>query len=134
MPQMTYPPTKPAPAPPTTLSQLTGGNIVEPDQISRPDWLVGPCGRTRDSDAVERANYTTAVAALAEVDPEGLDFEVLRWTHWACGWVVEVVTRPGSRAADVAAELRARLAEYPVLDEAAWSREEELEVADVVSG
>jgi len=121
----------PLPRPPLTLSQLVCGNVTEADQISRPDWLVGPCGRTRDSDPIEESNFQAALARLNEVDPDGTDYETLRWAHWACGWVEEIVTRPGSQAAEHAASMRAQLADYPVLDESLMSQiEAESEVAD----
>lgn len=79
----------------------------------RQDWLVGPCGRTRDSGNVETANWRAQIARLGESD----DVEIHRFGHWACGWLELVLVRPGSPAAMSAAEIEAGLADHPIVDE-----------------
>lgn len=81
------------------------------------EWLVGPVGHHRDSDAVEESNWRAMCAEYARVDPGMADHEIHYFRHWAVGWVEEVAYRPGSKVAEVAAQLRARLDIYPVLDE-----------------
>lgn len=81
------------------------------------DWLIGPVGHTRDSDLLAESNWHTVTEAYLALDPEGLDHEVHRFGHWACGWVEEVAYRPGSAVALMADRFRARLDDYPILDE-----------------
>lgn len=86
---------------------------------------IGPCGITRDSDALERSNHATAIATLEAAHAR---YSVPEFGHWACGWVREIALDSGDPAATrVAAELRAALEDYPVLDDDAYS---ELEWAD----
>lgn len=80
-------------------------------------WLVGPVGQSRDSDTGERSNWHAATSALATLDPDGLDHEIHRFGHWACGWVEEIATRPGSPCATLADTMRAQLADYPILND-----------------
>lgn len=65
-------------------------------EVAEPNWIVGPCGQTRDSDLTEQANFTYTVEAMDELDPNGADHEVLSWHHWAVGWAEEMACRPGS--------------------------------------
>lgn len=102
---------------PKTLALLPGGARHE-----HHDWLIGPVGHSRDSDSVEESNWEAMLEAYSAADPEGSNYEVHRFGHWAVGWIEEVAVRPGSRCADVAAELRARLEVYPILDEHRYSR------------
>lgn len=88
------------------------------------DWHCGPCGVTRDSGPLEESNFDAACLLLDEVDPGMHDHEVLTWRHWACGWVSEIFTRPGSTASDKAQELRCQLDTYPALDEHLFSEYE----------
>jgi len=87
---------------------------------SKQDWLVF-IGQNRDSDALERSNYTCAVESLEAVDPENLDHKVHSFGHWACGWLEVVIVRPETAAHKVAEEIEACLASYPVLDDSHFS-------------
>jgi len=79
------------------------------------DWLVLPCGQNRDSGALDRSNFRTAEKILAEVDPNGSDYEVHRFGHWACGWFEVILVRPETAAAKEAEGIEATLADYPIL-------------------
>lgn len=86
------------------------------------DWFVAPCILTRDSDALERANYTAQAVALQRVNAGAVsDTEELRFRHWGPGWFEIVLVRPGSAAATVAQTLVDRLANYPCLDDDLWT-------------
>lgn len=98
------------------------------------DWFIGPVGVHRDSDTLDRANWQTVNDAYDKIDPEGDDHEVLRFGHWAVGWIEEVAYRPGSQCAALADEFRARLEDYPVLDEHLWSELEMEEEMDNAPG
>lgn len=97
---------------PITLSKLPGCYNHE-----HADWNIGPCGQTRDSDTIEESNFRVAVASLAAIDPDEQDHEVHRFGHWACGWIEEIATRPGSPCDVLANELRESIDSYPILNE-----------------
>lgn len=100
-------------------------NSTDPDRL---DWIVGPVGRHRESALVDECNFDVALSRFLEVDPDGVDHDVIRFGHFAVGWIEELITRPGSRCAELAAEMRAALDTHPVLDDDALSeRECELE-------
>lgn len=80
-------------------------------------WLIAPCGHTRDSDLVEECNHVVGLEMLAAVNPDGDDYEVLRFGHWGVGWIEEVVVRPGTKAHLCAQEMTAALANYPILSD-----------------
>lgn len=85
------------------------------------DWLVLPVVQTRDSGALDRANFD---AARKMLDRYGDDVEVLHYKHWGPGWVEIIVVAPVSGAATEARDIAAALEEYPVLDEDLWSEYE----------
>ena len=86
------------------------------------EWLVAPCLLKRDSDALERANYTAQAKTMQSVNVGAeSDTEEIRFGHWACGWFEVTLVRPGSPAAIEAQALANRLEIYPVLDEDLWS-------------
>ncbi len=89
-------------------------------EFAKPDWLCGPVGQTRDSQALDRANFDAACNLLDDQDPHGRTWEIVRWSHWAVGWVDEIFTEPGSISAQVAAVAREHLTQYPSLDDELW--------------
>lgn len=107
----------------------------------RGDWLM--CiSRTRDSDALEESNFDAAyklltedrpdwaaqVAEWNETDNDVRDVAIERASHWLCGWTETILVKPGSEAERLAYDIRARLEDYPVLDEEDWSEREYEEV------
>lgn len=88
----------------------------------RPDWLIAYT-QHRDSDTLSRSNWTSFVEALGgESDTVAIE----RSNHWAVGWVEYLVIDPTDAARIAEAErLLARLEDYPVLDEMAWSNLEQ---------
>lgn len=108
---------------------------IRPDSYigaSWPDWYRSGFGQSRNSDSLERSNFTAALKALGcETDT----VQVVRESHWAVGWVEWVAIHENDDAAlRVADDLRDRIASDPVLDEAAWSELEEHEAAEYWNG
>lgn len=82
------------------------------------DWLVAPCGNNRDADCLTESNWGAQHKALEKFSHD--DWETLSFGHWACGWYEVVVVKPGTKAAEVCAQLEERLQDYPALDEDDW--------------
>lgn len=86
------------------------------------EWLVTGIGRHRDSGLLDRVNFDSACARLERA---GVEHTVKRAGHWAVGWVEDLVIRVGDeRAIDAVNAIRAALADYPILDEDAYSEAE----------
>jgi hypothetical protein len=103
-------------------SQFDTPGLKCPDQQ---DWYVGPCIRTRDSDALERANFDELIARLRKVGTEDEDFIIGEFGHWACGWFQIAIIRPDTKAAEIAETCRHKLADiYPCLSDDRWSEYE----------
>lgn len=84
----------------------------------RQDWLVAPVGTNRDADTLTRSNWAVVTEDLAAQEAEpGLDVDEHEFGHWACGWFRICLVRPGSKAAECAADWEAALADYPVASE-----------------
>lgn len=85
------------------------------------NFYIGPCSQTRDSSILERVNFETMtdrVLAASQHD----ETEIHRFGHWACGWYEMLLIHPDDTSAlIVAAELSAALADYPSLDDEAYS-------------
>ncbi len=95
------------------------------------------CGRSRDSDALKRANFRAMLNALGFDESENVADDcpldsgdeparlIVRENHWAVGWVEWIAIHEsdtaGLKIADEIAEARA---EYPVIDEELWSEYE----------
>ena len=100
-------------------------------------WLIAPCGTNRDADTVQRSNFAEMCAELerieraADTEDESAEmYAVHRFGHWACGWVELVIVRPGSAAAEYAAECAERLESYPVLSDDGLSQLESDDAAE----
>ena len=73
----------------------------------------------RDSDSLTRSNFECAIAALSKVSE---DFEIVRESHWAVGWVEWIaIHQDDSEALRLADKMQAKLNDYPVLNEDHWS-------------
>lgn len=102
------------------------------------DYFRSGVGQSRDSDALERANFDSMVAALKAV-PEPTDwphdfapFQIVRESHWAVGWVEWIaIHESATDHLACASELCARLENYPVLDESLFSQYENDEANEV---
>lgn len=116
----------------TRYEQMTAGGIdgysnFMGDDTGYREWL-GVIGRHRDSDALERSNFRVALEMLGG---ESDEVRVERCGHWAVGWIEEAYVRPGSKAAKIAEEIEAALANYPVLSDEDFSAEEHDEAGQV---
>ena len=84
----------------------------------REGWLVA-LSVHRDSDALDRSNWSTIVPAMLADHPD--DAAIERMSSWLVGWIDYLLVRPGTAAAAEAERWAARLADYPVADDAAYS-------------
>lgn len=76
-------------------------------------------GRHRDSEILSNANYDLALKAIG--GPSETVHEVCE-SHWAVGWVEWIaIHKSDGEALKIADEIIAALADYPVLDEEAYS-------------
>lgn len=103
------------------------GMPIRDSEVDMDEWLVGPCGQNRDSDALVRANFDSFKEAMTEADPEGNDYFICSFGHWACGWFEIVLVKPDTKAHLVAQECAAALENYPVLDDQKFSEYEDEE-------
>lgn len=107
----------------------------------RPSNYIGPSWdgwlifltRTRDSGLLTNHNFDTALAALKAL-PKVVGIgkrtvQVVRDSHWACGWVEWIAIHPRNKAAIARAEqLTRKLNDYPILDEMGYENKEHEEV------
>ena len=92
------------------------------------DWRVTSFARHRDSECWQESNFHVA---LRELGGETTDrVAVLRFGHWAVGWVEHILVAPSTWQSGKAAELAEREANYPILDEHDFC-EREQEAADL---
>lgn len=101
-------------------------------------WYSAGVGQTRDSDALERANFDAMRAELEALpehtidlgecgpDNDGPSLQVVRERHWACGWIEWIaIHETNTRALELAESIMKRLEGYPVIDEQLWSQYED---------
>jgi hypothetical protein len=82
---------------------------------SWPDYYSSGVGQSRDSDALERSNFAVM---LRELGGETETVIVVRESHWAVGWVKWIAIHESDSAAlTIADAQKARLEDYPILDE-----------------
>jgi hypothetical protein len=103
------------------------GDIAEDN-----DWAgvgLGPVGQTRDSDELARSNFQVITEDLQERYPD--ETEIVRFGHWACGWIEEIAYNAGN--ADLRTAIQAwrdKLDNYPIADEEHYSELETSELYD----
>lgn len=91
------------------------------------DYYSAGVGCSRDSDALERANFAAMLAALGGETGEGDDGVamvcVVTENHWAVGWIKWIAVHGSNAEALARADrIMAKLEDYPVIDEELWSR------------
>lgn len=92
------------------------------DLHHRLDWFVIRVARTRDSNVLEECNWKSACKSLGEAVGEKEDlWEIVRFSHWACGWVEHILVAPDSLAREEAQVIEAALEDYPILDDESYS-------------
>ncbi len=93
-----------------------------------PDYYSAGVGQSRDSDALERSNFTCMVQALGG---ESETVIVVREGHWAVGWVEWIaIHATDEKSLRVADEIAEALKDYPVVDEEHLSELEYTEACD----
>jgi hypothetical protein len=93
-------------------------------------FFMGPCSLNRDSGILQTVNFGIA-AELIMKSSNHEETAVHRFGHWACGWYEILLIHPDDiEALKVAASLASSLADYPSLDDEAFS-EAEFEAASV---
>ena len=102
-----------------------------------PDYYSAGVGQSRDSDALERANFDAMLKAIGgeqtseDEDPNDPGsalslVRVVRENHWAVGWVEWIaIHETCSAALTIADEIKGRLEDYPVVSEELWSEYEQ---------
>lgn len=97
-----------------------------------PDYYSSGVGQSRDSDALERSNFRCMLKALGGESETVL---VVREGHWAVGWVEWIAIHESDETAlRFADEIKAALADYPVINEGDWSELEYSEACDYWAG
>jgi hypothetical protein len=87
-----------------------------------PEYYSSGVGQSRDSDSLERSNFTCMLRALGD---ESETIIVVRENHWAVGWAAWIaIHESDSRALAIADDIVAGLQDYPVIDEGHWSEVE----------
>lgn len=86
-------------------------------------------GQHRDSDALVRANFKAGLKALGGETDTVL---VIHEGHWAVGWVEWIaIHKDDHKALELADDIMASLEDYPVVDDDAFSAEEDEEAQEV---
>jgi len=94
-----------------------------------PAYYSAGLGQSRDSDALERSNFICMLRALGG---ESETVIVVRESHWAVGWVEWIaIHQDDAKALQIADEVQAALADYPVVNEDHWSTLEDDEAQEV---
>jgi hypothetical protein len=93
-----------------------------------PNWYVF-LGQHRDSDALTRSNFRTALERLGG---ESETVQVIREGHWAVGWVEWIgIESSDENAVKLATEMGCEIESYPVLDDEDFSQLESDEANEV---
>lgn len=88
-----------------------------------PAYYSAGVGRSRDSDDLEESNFATM---LRDLGGESDTVQVVRESHWAVGWVEWIaIHQDDERALAIADANKARLEDYPVLNEYDWTEREQ---------
>jgi hypothetical protein len=96
---------------------------------SWPEYFSSGVGQSRDSDALERANFQ---AMLTLLGGESETVIVVRESHWAVGWVEWIAIHDtDTKTLKIADDAMGRLGDYPVLDDELFSRIEDDECSEV---
>jgi len=104
---------------------MKGGGLDSYDNYMGEDWMKDwymLVGRSRDSSVLEQSNFD---AALKLLGGESETVQIVRFNHWAVGWIEELMISPeDSRAVEIALDIKTQLESYPVLDESDFSQRE----------
>lgn len=93
------------------------------------EYYMGP-GQSRDSDVLERCNFAVALDMLGGESEKVI---AARASHWACGWVEQILVHESAKAKlKILSEIRRKLESYPVLDETEFSEMEHEEALETI--
>lgn len=80
--------------------------------------------KNRDSDAMERSNFDTAIDELSAQFGDN-NIGTINFAHWACGWLLVAVYNTGIEGlAEAVADIDKRLHDYALLDEMLYAEYE----------
>jgi hypothetical protein len=97
-----------------------------------PAYYSAGVGQSRDSDALERANFDAMLAALGG---ETETVQVVRESHWAVGWVEWIaIHQDDTTACQTADMILGKLNDYPIIDEDRFSQYEDDDCSAVWTG
>lgn len=89
--------------------------------------LLVVLSRNRDSDLLDQSNWEVAIKRLKDSE----NVEIVRFGHWACGWIEYLCVTEGTKEANVGEEIEEQLDNYPILDEEHFSELEQKEANEV---
>jgi len=79
-------------------------------------------GINRDSDTLACSNFIVAEKRLSEIPYNDDDLAVVRFSHWAVGWIELIMVHVDAEALVLEADdILQELDLYPVLNESHWS-------------
>lgn len=103
---------------------------INKPELAQDDWIAGPCGNSKHSDALTRANFDALLDRLDAADPNGDTWEILLFHHWKHKWLELIFVKPGSKTETICAESRTSLKEFPCLDDQLWLQYDEEDKLD----
>ena len=96
--------------------------------VNQQNWLVAPVSQTRDSEALDHANFD---ATLRKLGGESDTVQVHRFGHWGPGWFeIILIDATDTARVQTAQEIEDALSDYPVVDESLWSEYESNDCAE----
>jgi hypothetical protein len=102
-----------------TNGQPTGYHDNDGDEL-----LMTGIVHTRDSDALVRSNFVSIFNHLKDLSNKNnleLGPDILRFGHWACGWVEYLVIPKNDILVKETEQILNKLDDYPVFDEDLYS-------------
>lgn len=76
--------------------------------------LLVVMAKNRDSEIYTESNWKCALELLGG---ESNTVQIIRFGHWACGWIEYMCVVEGSKSEPIAQDIENRLEDYPILDE-----------------
>jgi len=91
------------------------------------DWYVVPVSRSKYGELLDDSNFRAAAGIFQD---EGIEYDILRFHHWTVRWI-DVLITPDAKAAE---RIRAKLEDYPALDDDDFAEAEQCEIVEYWSG
>ena len=99
-----------------------------------PNYYSAGVGRSRDSEALEESNFRSVQRALEKLPPFDDEYsrQSIREGHWAVGWVEWIaIHQDDAEALKLCDGIKAKLEDYPVVDEEDFSNPEHEQAGQV---